>query len=406
MSSYRSSSPGASEAMTADVNELKIDLPSPPPPRKRRCKRVLWLFAGGALLAAAGWIAWKKLPTNGGDDRTVELYVVLGPGGNSGGFAAAGYLEVVPPGPAGVSTLVSARVEQVLAVEGQEVKAGEVLATLFLPPFEIRQKEAEATSERAKARVDLAEKALARNRKLLEIGAAPAKAVEESESELQVARAEEKRAQADLERARMELSHARILSPVAGVVLERLVQPGDWAQQAGSDRPGSTLFRIYDPKRIQAWVDVNQKDMDRIRIGQQATLSTDAQPARAIPGRVLRLLPRANLQKNTVQVKVEIPDPPADLRPDMSVKVNFLPGGEESSGKELTVPARSLVRSENGAYVWVASDGRARRRPVEVGDEVAGKVVVRNGLSPGERIAAQAEGISEGTPLRIRSESK
>lgn len=406
MSSFRSLSPEANEAMTADVNDLTIDLPSARPPRKRRGKRALWLLAGAVFLVAAGWIAWKNLPRNGGDEKTVELYVVPGPGGNSGGFSAAGYLEVVPPGPAGVSSLVSARVEQVLAVEGQEVKSGEVLATLFLPPFEIRKKEAQASSERAKARVDLAEKVLARNRKLLEIGATPAKAVEESESDLLVARAEEKRADADLERAQMELSHAKILSPVAGVVLERLVQPGDWVQQAGSDRPGSTLFRIYDPKRIQAWVDLNQKDMDRIRIGQQATLSTDAQPARAVPGRVLRLLPRANLQKNTVQIKVEIPDPPADLRPDMSVKVNFLPGAEESAGKDLTVPARSVVRSENGPYVWVASDGRARRRSIEVGDEVAGKVMVRKGLSPGERIVARAEGISEGTPLRVGSESK
>jgi len=164
-----------------------------------------------------------------------------------------------------------------------------------------------------------------RNTTLFKIGAAAKKQVDASEAALGVARAELAGTEAELQRARWKVDQCIITAPVDGVILEVFAQPGEWVSLIGGRERPAALLTLFDPKKVQAWVDVNQRDSGRVSVGQTAALTTDAQPGRPIEGRVVRILPQANLQKNTVQVKIEIPDPPADLRPQTSVKVTFLP---------------------------------------------------------------------------------
>jgi HlyD family secretion protein len=107
----------------------------------------------------------------------------------------------------------------------------------------------------------------------------------------------------------------------------------------GTDNPQSAaIASIFDPQQIQAWVDLNQRDSGTVFTGQDVELTTDADPQRPITGVVKQIMPQANLQKNTVQVKITIPDPPADFRPELSVKVVFLPPEESPAGTETAEP--------------------------------------------------------------------
>ena len=85
--------------------------------------------------------------------------------------------------------------------------------------------------------------------------------------------------------------------------------------------------------------------IDRIiveSIGQRVEMTTDAHPQRPVYGTVSRVMPQANLQKNTVQVKIAIPDPPPDFRPELSVKVVFLPPTDVELPGEETAPAKEV----------------------------------------------------------------
>ena len=81
---------------------------------------------------------------------------------------------------------------------------------------------------------------------------------------------------------------------------------------------------------LQVWVDVNQRDVEQVTVGQQVLLQADAWRGRTVPGRVAAVMPKANLQRNTVEVKIEILSAAAQndapwLRPEMSVQVTFPP---------------------------------------------------------------------------------
>jgi multidrug resistance efflux pump len=285
---------------------------------------------------------------------------------------------VIPPGPVIVSTMIEGRVQSLTALEGQTIEAGREIArlddALYRQEAEVRKsavalvrarlarleagfrpeeiQQAKADLDQAQAKLRQAQTDHERIESLLPSGAIAGKTYTQAKAALEaaqadvasrraefelrqrgtrkediaVARADLAAAEAELARVEWRLNACVIKAPISGVVLERFAQVGDWLVPVGSSRErAAALVSIVDPKRIQAWVDVNQRDIGRVFVGQQVVLSTDAEPNRQVGGRVSLILPKANLQKNTVQVKVEIPDPPTDLRPEMSVKVRFLP---------------------------------------------------------------------------------
>lgn len=247
----------------------------------------------------------------------------------SGNFTAAGYLEAIPPFPITVSTLVSGRVDQFDVLEGTAVQAGEVLAKLNPALQQKRMAEVEADLAVNEAKLAQIEQVLARSEKLATIGSMPAKELERAKAEAAIARAERQRLQAALDLAKWQLENTEVRAPAAGVVFERLAQVGEYVLPDAADRKGAAIVTLYDPEKIQAWVDVTQRDAARVKIGQRAEISLDAEPGKTYAGRVVRIQPRASLQKNTVQVKVTIENPSPMLRPDMSAKVNFFPADNQ-----------------------------------------------------------------------------
>lgn len=293
-----------------------------------------------------------------------------------GGFTAGGYLEAIPPGPVVVSALIGGRVASIDVIPGQIIAAGEQVASLdntrLIQRIQLQQSQvditrrklelieagfrseeiAEAVADRASHQAQLAQVAaeFERAETLYREGVISVQEQEAVRSryeqasanlaaadarlnlyksgsrteEIALAQAELEATEAALAYIRWELEQCVILAPVAGVVTEQLTQPGAWVEPGTDDRHSSALISILDPKRIQAWVDVNQRDSAGLSVGQRAWLTTDAHPTRKIAGEVIQIMPVANLQKNTVQAKLAITDPPSDFRPELSVKIEFL----------------------------------------------------------------------------------
>jgi multidrug efflux pump subunit AcrA (membrane-fusion protein) len=166
-----------------------------------------------------------------------------------------------------------------------------------------------------------------------------------------------------------------------------------------TDRPGSAhAVKLYDPKRLQVRVDVPLADAGKISVGQRAKVVVAVAPNVTFDGEITRVVPEADIQRNTLQAKVRITNPSAQLRPEMLARVRL----EDSGGGATTGPAaasqqvfvpESLVRdrSDGRGYVWVVDSVRsvAEIRHVTRGEaRVENWIAIREGLRPGDQLIA------------------
>jgi RND family efflux transporter MFP subunit len=271
------------------------------------------------LVAAGLWFANR----NGAAPVPTQVTTAAQPAAEaappSGDFSAAGYIEPVPPFPVKITPLVSGRLDQFSIREGDQVKAGDIVARLNTDQHQNREAELVAAATVAARRLDFAEKELARAETLASQGAMPKRELESASAEVGILRAEAERIQAELETVRWQIEQSTVRSPVDGVVYERLASEGDFIDL--EERHG--IASVIDPQRMQVWVDVNQRDLTRIREGGRVLVSLDSDPGREFRGRVDRILPKASLARNTVRVVLKLEEFPPSLRPEMSVKVVF-----------------------------------------------------------------------------------
>jgi RND family efflux transporter MFP subunit len=189
-------------------------------------------------------------------------------------------------------------------------------------------------------------------------------------------------AKTDLEIAERELAWATVKAPVDGVVMKLLAAPG---QPVGPEEEG--LVSIYDPKRLQARVDVPLASMAGVREGQEVEIRSEVVGGRVTKGVVLRVQRESDLLKNTLQVKVRLVDPDPLLRPETLCRARFLAvaGEEAAQGPQLFLVPKDAVR-DGAVFVIDPTEGRARRIAVErVGDE-GGDAVVKGALSVTHRV--------------------
>ncbi len=127
--------------------------------------------------------------------------------------------------------------------------------------------------------------------------------------------------------AKAYLDWTVIRSPIDGVVLEKLAEPGELVtpQSFGGTRgPSTAVLAVADLQDLQVEIDVNESDLAKITLGQRCQVSPEAYPEKHYEGVVAEISPEANRQKGTLQIKVQIKQPDRYLTPELSAKVEFL----------------------------------------------------------------------------------
>ena len=242
----------------------------------------------------------------------------------------------------------------------------------------------------------------------------------ESDAKRHSSEAQVKLAETALELAMLKLERMTVPAPISGRVLALVARPGTklMGLAPGAMQDASTVVTMYDPHSLQVRADVRLEDLPRVLVGQSVRIETAA-VGEPMTGKVITATSLADIQKNTLQVKVAIDAPPSVIKPDMLVQVTFLapPSLKPLDGSEsplrLMIPRGLIDTSSGSSTVWIAdqSAGVARRRTVttEAGTTGVAKsnelVEVTSGLSIGDRlIASGREGLTERQRIRIRGE--
>lgn len=253
-------------------------------------------------------------------------------------------------------------------------------------------------------------------RKQLELLIEERRQYHEAEAKVQAAVGLRDEAQVKLRRAQLVLDRMEVRAPQAGRVLRLVAYPGMSVPgpNSSSGDGSSTVVEMYDPQRLQVRADVRLENVSEVTVGQPVEVET-ASSAEVIQGRVLQPTSAADIQKNTLEVKVELLNPPASVRPDMLVTATFLapltdkPVSEGDQPERIFVPNDLVQRSEQGAFVWtVDADGLARQESIETGSVGEdGLVEVRKGLKITDKLIARGvDGLQPGDRVRVTGEDR
>jgi len=164
------------------------------------------------------------------------------------------------------------------------------------------------------------------------------------------------------------------------------------APSVGGGLTRGAVVTMADLASLEVEVDVNEAYIARVTAGQAARITLDAYPDTSFAGRVRQVVPTADRQRATVQVKVSITDRDPRILPEMGARVDFLEpessvrqtGTPTPSAPRVRVPA-AAVRDQGGqSVVWLVRDGKLDMRAVQAGPVSAGFREIRSGLSGGE----------------------
>ena len=401
-----------------DLAALKIEHAD----RAGSSRRGLWVAVAVLVLvvAAAGWY-W----TTRSQAATVRVATAsVGSGGSSGPGAvldASGY--VTARRRATVSSKVTGKVVEIFVEEGQEVRAGQVLARLddaqpraALAYAEAQLSAAQKSFAEDQARLREAELNLQRRERLLQDGVVGRAEVDTARAEVdslkaRIAYTQEQVgvAEAQVTLRRTDLDDMVVRAPFSGVAISKDAQPGEMISpvSAGGGFTRTGIGTIVDMSSLEIEVDVNESFINRVRPGQKVSAVLDAYPDWSIPAHVITTVPTADRQKATVRVRIAFDELDPRILPDMGVKVSFLreedPEAETRPVPRVLVP-KAAVRSVDGrTVVFVVRDDRVERRAIRAGNENGDHVEVVSGITAGERVVIEGPAtLKDGDRVRIQ----
>ncbi len=276
---------------------------------------------------------------------------------------------------------VSAEVRRLAVEEGDRVRAGQLLAVL--DDRQLRLQAAQARAALAKAERDYK-----RQVELHQKGLVAAGAFENLKFDL-----DNLRAAYDL--AQLSLSYTEIRAPFAGVVSERHVKLGQTVQL------GERLFRVTDPTPLKAEVFVPERELQRLKVGQPASIQLDALGGRAFPAVVSLVSPTIDAKTATFKVTLEIDDKAGLVKPGMFARVGIV---FERRANALTIPRAAMLEADGQTTVFVVADGKARQREVVLGLSNGANVEITSGISATEQVVVVGQnGLKDGNAVRVVS---
>ncbi len=384
------------------------------------------LVAAAAVWMALRWWLGPQVPIEVAVQRDFVQSVV-----------ASGHVEA--PNRVDVGAQITGTVARVPVAEGQFVKTGDLLVEIESAELRATLRQADVAVAQARARLrqlrevqapvaeqalrqaqtnldnarsqlrrseDLFQKgfigeaALEDGRKLVDLADAQVRTaqkqletVRSTGSDYALAEAALDQAQASAQAARARAGYATLTAPADGTLIGRNVEVGDVVQ------PGKVLMTLSPAGRTQLVVDIDEKNLRLLAVGQKALASADAYPQQRFAAELVYINPGVNVQTGAVEVKLDVTAPPPTLKQDMTVSVDI----EVARRPQALLVSSSAVHDPDGAAPWVlrVEGARAVRRVVRLGLRSGGFSEVLDGLRAGDRVIPTAAPATDGARVRV-----
>ena len=399
-----------SPARTKSLEALRITRPKEKPRRRRAPGALLAIII---LVTALGvTTAYEVYTRTVGSPQTVQtLLVVSNRGGQPGVMlTGSGYVvtrhKYITIGTKSLGQIVAEPIE-----EGQHVRVGDLLAQIDDRDYQAQLRQAAAARDLSEANLRLALARAERARQLIRTGVISKDEYDTTISAAQVAQAALTRDTAAVEYANFLVNQCRITSPIAGIVLQKYRELGDTINFGGQIQAGggaTDIAQLADTDDMRAEVDINEADLAKVSLGSHASVVPDAYADRRFEASLVKVYPKADRQKGTVKVEVQLNQPDLQIiKPEMSVKVSFLENQAPATQEpRITVP-KGAVRSEEGeTYVWTVREGIVQRVGIVRGQETETGIEIEQGLNDGDVVVVSPQAnLASGRRVSVGTES-
>jgi cobalt-zinc-cadmium efflux system membrane fusion protein len=275
---------------------------------------------------------------------------------------------------------IAGRVVNIVGELGKTVKPGDELLSIDSPDF------AQAASDRAKAEADLTRKKVAyeRAKQLFDINGLARKDLEGAEGDYLQAEAEAQRARARMKNLNSDAlntsGHFVLRAPLTGTVSERQVNAGSEVRPDAA----SPLFVITDPKQLWVLVDLPERQLGKVSVGQPVSVEVDAYPGESFSGKVTVVGETLDPVTRRIQVRCDVDNKLGRLKPEMFARVTPVARTESTMPR---VPNSALFTQGLYPFLFVeTSPGVLQRRKVALSLQGRDFTYVKEGLRPGERV--------------------
>lgn len=219
---------------------------------------------------------------------------------------------------------------------------------------------------------------------------------------LESLRAQVKQMEVALAQAETNLAYSYIRAPFAGYVAERNLDSG--AYVTGAATSNSTISRgivsLHDIETVRTIIEVVEKDVPLVQIGQKAEIRAEAYPDRTFEGTVTRVVQALNRATRTMTVEIDLPNKDHLLKGGMFARVEVLVGKHSNA---VQIPIDAVSRLEDAQYVYVVREGKAERVPVEIGVRDENLVEITKGLNGFEQVIVSGKDlVHDGTTVQTQ----
>ncbi|HET7126542.1 MAG TPA: efflux RND transporter periplasmic adaptor subunit [Lysobacter sp.] len=267
---------------------------------------------------------------------------------------------------------------QVLAQEGQVVRAGQVLVRIDRARPALQAAQAEAQVRKLEANY-------LRARQLEAQKMVSANDLDQLKYDLENARAV-------YNMARLELSYTDVVAPIPGMIASRSIKPGNFVQI------NTPIFRIVDNSRLEATLNVPERDLETLKTGLPVSLQVDALPGKAFTGKVDRIAPVVDAGSGTFRVVCAF-EGGGLLQPGMFGRIRI---DYDQRADALVIPRIALLDDEDDPAVFVARGGKAARVPVKLGYMDGEWAEVLSGLKAGDQVVTAGKvALREGSAVQV-----
>jgi membrane fusion protein (multidrug efflux system) len=358
-----------------------------------------WLRHGAVALAIAAVLATSACGKKGGPDaqaKGADAEQKLGPDGKpipkieavpvevarasrhaiSASYSGTANLEA--PGEAQVVAKTSGVMVQLLAEEGDQVSAGQVLARLDGDRVRLE-------AARQLATVRKLENNFRRSQELAANKLVSAESSDQIKYDLESARAA-------YDLAKLELSYTNITAPISGVVAQRMAKPGNLVAL------NAPMFRIVNNAHLEGVLNAPERETARLKVGLPLRMVVDAVPGKVFSGKVDRISPVMDSSSGTFRVVCAFDNAP-ELRPGMFGRIEVV---YDQRTDALTVPRIALLEDEGEPAVYVVEGKTAKRKTVQLGYTNGEIAEIRAGLKEGDRVVTAGKvAIRDGTEVQV-----